>query len=108
MNSAGMDEGIYMANITINSNDPDQSEIILPVTLSVSGARYVDLKVFLEGAFSVSEMSTILNSTGSLPLNQPYNLAPWHYTGTESVPSIPDVDITDWILVEFRDTTEAG
>jgi len=107
INTTGMDEGIYQANITISSNDPDQSELIIPVYLNVSGIRYVDLKVFLEGAFSGSEMSTNLNGNGLLPLNQPYNSGPWNYTGTESVSAIPNADITDWIMVEFRDTTEA-
>ncbi len=63
INSSGMEEGNYQANVIISSNDPDQPEIIIPVTLIVSGARYVDLKVFLEGAFAGTEMTTILNNT---------------------------------------------
>lgn len=108
INTTGMDEGIYQANIIINSNDPDESEIIVTVTLDVSGARYVDLKVFLEGAFSGSEMTTLLNTIDLIPLSQPYNSSPWNYTGTESVPSIPNINITDWIMVEFRDTADAA
>jgi hypothetical protein len=49
-------------------------------------------------------MNTTLNDNGNIPLAQPYNVAPWNYTGTESVPSIPG-DITDWVLLEFRETT---
>jgi len=106
-NSTGLEEGDYYADVTINCNDPVQPQIIIPVHLIVTGARFVDLKVFLEGAFSGSEMSTNLNGNGLLPLNQPYNSGPWNYTGTESVSAIPNDDITDWIMVEFRDTTEA-
>lgn len=108
INSTGMDEGNYQANVTITSNDPDQPELIIPVTLIVSGARYVDLKVYLEGAFAGTEMTTILNSNGMLPLYQPYNLSPWNYPGSENVITIPNANITDWVLIEFRDATDAS
>jgi hypothetical protein len=50
-------------------------------------------------------MGTDLNSSGYLPLDQPYNVGPWNYTGTESVSSIPNNDVVDWVLVELRETT---
>ena len=68
----------------------------------------LDLKVFLEGPFSISEMGTSLNSKGFIPLSQPFNTPPWNYTGTESVSSIPNLDVVDWVLVELRDTSEAA
>ena len=67
----------------------------------------LSLKVFLEGPFNGTDMSTNLNSDGLLPLTQPYNVSPWNYNGTESVTSIPNSDIVDWVLVELRDTTQA-
>jgi hypothetical protein len=66
-----------------------------------------DLKVFLEGPFNGTDMETSLNPS-ILPLSQPYNTAPWNYTGTESVVSIPIPDIVDWILIEFRDAPDAA
>jgi hypothetical protein len=68
----------------------------------------LDLLVFLEGPFSVSEMGTSLNSAGVIPLSQPYNSAPWNYSGTESVTSIPNPNVTDWVLIELRDAATAG
>jgi PKD repeat protein len=68
----------------------------------------VDLKVFLEGAFNGTDMNTSLNSGYLLPLMQPYNVTPWLYPGTETVPSIPNSNIVDWILVEFRDAADAA
>jgi hypothetical protein len=70
-------------------------------------ATTVALKTYLAGPFNTGtgEMSTTLNSSLQLPLNQPYNnnpSAPWYYTGTESVGSIPNANIVDWVLVEFR------
>ena len=63
------------------------------------------LKTFLEGPYSGTSMNTNLNSGGYLPLSQPYNLAPWNYPGSESVGSIPNPNIVDWVLIELRQTT---
>lgn len=67
----------------------------------------VNLKVYLEGPFNGIDMETSLNPSW-LPLSQPYNTAPWNYNGSESVPSIPSADIVDWVLIEFRDATDAA
>jgi len=74
----------------------DDIELIYnPVTL--------DLTVFLEGPFIGSKtMATDLNPE-LLPLEQPYNAAPWNYFGDESVSEIPSEDVVDWCLVEVRD-----
>lgn len=64
----------------------------------------VKAKVFLKGAYNNATglMSTALSTVSPLmPLNQPYNVAPWNYTGTESLSSIPST-MTDWVLVEIR------
>jgi hypothetical protein len=53
-------------------------------------------------------MDTDLNSLELLPFSQPYNAAPWNYEGTESVSSIPNADVVDWILIELHDTTDAA
>ena len=63
----------------------------------------LNLKVFLEGSFEGTEMTTNLNIAGIIPLNQPFNSAPWNYNGTETVPDIPNSDIVDWVLIELRD-----
>jgi hypothetical protein len=72
--------------------------IILRLTL--------DIALFLEGPFTGLDMNTDLNPD-LIPLSQPYNISPWNYTGDESVGSMPNPDIVDWILVELRDTTDA-
>lgn len=73
-----------------------------PVTYNFS----LEIKVFLEGPFNGTGMNTGLN--GILPLNQPYNVSPFNYSGTESVVSIPGTNIVDWVLVELRDASSAG
>ncbi len=67
----------------------------------------LDLMVFLEGPFNGTNMETDLNPD-DIPLTQPFNVAPWNYSGTESVTSIPNADVVDWVLIELRDTTDAA
>lgn len=64
----------------------------------------INLKVFLEGPFNGNEMNTGLISLPDFPLNQPYNVSPWNYPGTENILVIPNNDIVDWILIELRET----
>ncbi|MEA1863825.1 MAG: FG-GAP-like repeat-containing protein [Euryarchaeota archaeon] len=42
-NTAGLPFGEYHANITINSNDPDENPVIIPVRLTVTSSRKGDL-----------------------------------------------------------------
>jgi hypothetical protein len=67
----------------------------------------LDLTVFLQGPYTGGNlMSTSLNPD-LIPLNQPYNIAPWSYTGTESVTVIPNAEVVDWVLVDMRDAASA-
>jgi predicted phosphodiesterase len=66
-----------------------------------------NIKVFLQGPYNGSGMSTALNSAGYVPLTQPYSGAPWNYSGTESVTSVPS-GVVDWVLLELRTGTPAS
>jgi hypothetical protein len=57
----------------------------------------------------LDEMSHVLPSLpgGAFPLSQPYNTAPWNYSGLEAVAAIP-ADVVDWVIVEIRDATSAA
>jgi PKD repeat protein len=75
-------------------------------TVHIPGANLsVDITAFLEGPFVGTSM--VQGLVGYVPLNQPYNVAPWNYTGTESVVSIP-ANAIDWVLIELRDAASAG
>ncbi|MBN1338155.1 MAG: PKD domain-containing protein [Bacteroidales bacterium] len=63
----------------------------------------LDLKVYLEGPFTGDDMNTFLNNNGYLPLNHPYNQAPWYHNGPDQVVSIPNNEVVDWVLVELRE-----
>ena len=104
-NATGLDIGDYFADVLINSNDPDEPQLIVPCTLHVADQVNLQLTAMLEGPYNGSEMTTTLNASDMLPLNQPYNVAPWNYSGTESVGSMPNITIVDWVLVELRQTS---
>jgi hypothetical protein len=76
-----------------------------------TSAGYItaNIKVFLGGPLSGTTMTTTLNSSGLIPLTQPYtNVSPFFYTGTESVISIPNANVVDWVLVELRTGTASN
>lgn len=106
-NTTGLAEDTYNADIYIHSNDANSPEII-PVTLTVGAAALLDLKVWLQGPYLSGIMRTDLINSGLLPLEQPYDVAPWNYGGSESVVNIPNGMVVDWILVEYRDAPNAA
>jgi hypothetical protein len=73
-------------------------------------------KVFLQGTYNTSagNMDNTLNSLGILQANassQPYNKAPFNYTGTENVGAgffATHTDIVDWVLLELRNANLSG
>jgi len=78
------------------------SQLSIPTIFEIS----TDIKVYLEGPFNGTEMNPEINNI--LPLNQPYHIAPFNYSGTETVIEIPEPDIVDWVLVELRDASAPG
>jgi uncharacterized protein (TIGR02145 family) len=69
--------------------------------IAFSQNAYFDVRFFLEGPYQNGQMATTLNSTGNLPLNQPFSGPPWNYEGLESVATIPNSTIVDWVLVDL-------
>jgi hypothetical protein len=70
----------------------------------------LELSAILEGAFNGTNMNTSLNTSGLIPLNQPFDSNPsadWYYTGSESVSSIP-AGVVDWVLVQLRDASDVA
>ncbi|MCF8369255.1 MAG: hypothetical protein K9G76_09455 [Bacteroidales bacterium] len=65
-----------------------------------------NIKVWLDGPYNGVSMATQLNTEGVIPLAQPFSGSPWNYAGTESVGSIPNSNIVDWVLIEIRDASD--
>jgi len=93
--------GVYQVQVTNASGC--ESELSDEFNF-MSPWNYFDLKIMLEGAFASTNMTTTLNNSGLIPLSQPYNGSPWNYSGSEEVLSVPNINITDWVLVELRQT----
>lgn len=64
--------------------------------------RALLVNILLEGPYNGTDMGVALNNDDLLPLNQPFNISPWFYTGSESVTNFP-ATVVDWLLVELRD-----
>ncbi len=78
-----------------------------PVSVTITGIN-LDLLVLLEGPYSGTQMNTKLNVANQIPLSQPYNTSPWNYAGSETVATIPNSNVVDWVLVELRDAANPG
>ncbi len=75
----------------------------VPVAACTTTGKF---KVFLGGCYVGSgTMATKLRQGNLLPLQQPYNIAPWHYMGSESAVSLP-ANAVDWVLVELRNAAD--
>jgi hypothetical protein len=85
----------------------DWSPGIIVVGSTGPSGLIVDTKVFLQGAYNGSGLDTTLRHDSYLPLTQPFNTAPWSYTGTETVAAVPEAAV-DWVLVELRTGTAAN
>jgi hypothetical protein len=87
----------------IGSNDPDENPLTVPVILNVFNPVTVNTKTFLEGPYNGGSMGAYLRDNDLLPAAQPFNVAPWNYSGSESVGSIPG-GVVDWVLLQLRET----
>jgi hypothetical protein len=99
-------EGTGLSPVVFNPGveltDPDGDLIPISMVDGLVGPFIgADLKVFLQGPWNGTDMNTHLLDNGLIPLEQPYDSAPWNYNGTEEVDAIPD-DVVDWVLVELR------
>jgi hypothetical protein len=77
----------------------------------------VDVKVNCQGPYNSGTGMMNTNINGVLPLSHPFHPAvpyfgnpmpDWYYAGAESVLSIPNGNIVDWVLLELRDAPSAA
>lgn len=97
---------IYVIAFVQNDND---KQIINSASswgqVDVSAIK-LKLKAALEGVYNTTTgaMNTNLlnNPSGNLlPTTQPFNVAPYNYSGTENTNNFP-INTVDWVLVELR------
>lgn len=94
-----------------NFADIGQEVTVSPGTINVTSTGtpglLLNLKVALQGPYNGTGMDTTLRHNGSIPLSQPYSVAPWSYAGTENAAN-PPAGAVDWVLVELRTGTAAN
>ncbi len=78
-----------------------------------SRAIDIDLSVVLEGPWDpiASKMTTWLWQFDQLPNRQPYDAAPWNYSGMEGdgwVKTDYPANTVDWVLISLRSTIQAA
>jgi|GEM_PF-918016 len=111
----------YYVSQTVSICESSRAVIVVNVTSTSTSVACPTVKLYLEGAWSGTEMTTTLNQQGLLPgqtpvspfgvatpAGQPYKTAPWNYLGTETVTTY-DSDVVDWVLISLRtDITNAS
>ncbi len=81
----------------------------IPVVAEIGGSCGASLrleaKVALQAVYDgTSLMSTALNTSGYLPLQEPYAALGWYNgTGVTTAAVLSTYDVVDWVLVELRD-----
>lgn len=106
----------YYVSQTVSNCESDRAaiQVVISSSSSTSVVACPTVKVYLEGNWNGTEMSTILNQQGLLPgqtpvspfgvatpAGQPYKSTPWNYLGTETASSY-DSDVVDWVLISLR------
>ncbi|MEP6927938.1 MAG: hypothetical protein ABI834_09895 [Ginsengibacter sp.] len=101
-----------VATVTRATVDPDHYVMLTGISASdlalewkLADPNYTfNVTAYIKGAWNnpIGLMRTTLNAGNLLPLTQPYTGAPYNYTGAESVASIPNTNIVDWVLIEHR------
>jgi len=110
--------GTFNHYVSQTNGGCESARTTIQVNINITGSSSVvacpTLKVYLEGNWNGTEMTTTLNQQGLLPgqtpvspfgvatpAGQPYKAAPSNYSGTETVSSY-DSDVVDWVLVSLR------
>ena len=92
--------GYYTVTFIASNPGGSDQEVKLNYIYVEDPILIIDASCMLEGFYNGLDMNTGINDM--LPLDQPYDQAPWNYLGNESVAAMPG-DIVDWVLVELRD-----
>ncbi len=109
LDAADLIEGIYTANLHVNSNDPDNATVTVPVTLVVGeGVLLVspsaDPDEICEGE-STQLMSNVEGGTGTYTYS--WTSDPAGFTSTEADPMIDPAETTMY-MVEVTDGTNSS
>jgi len=83
--TGSLEVGSYTANIRISSNDPDQPQVLVPCTLTVSADRNLNLTVLLEGLYD-----------GGVSMRKAQDAGGYHFPG----------NVADKVTIELHDASQ--
>jgi len=106
VDATDLELGSYSGRLRVNNNSGSGIKFV-PVTMNVITPLHLELNVMLEGPYNYNNASMNSGLNDVLPLEQPYNVAPWNYGGAETINN-PSPDYVDWVLLELRDATSAA
>ncbi|HRJ52933.1 MAG TPA: SdrD B-like domain-containing protein [Candidatus Thiothrix moscowensis] len=105
-------DNIYEVEVTVTDTGGLSNSKLFTVTVTNNTADdgiLLQTRAFLQGAYDGGSqmMAADLNALGLLPAKQPYGLAPFKYTGTETFSDMLKETTgnnapVDWMLVELR------
>jgi PKD repeat protein len=106
----GTDVFSYLLCVNNGQETAPCDTVLVQLAVDASNPVVVHLRGMLSGAYDVnlSAMRTVLVAEHILPIVQPYNCAPWFYTGTEHFADITAVpaNVVDYVFVEARAATD--
>jgi serine protease AprX len=114
--TSAIGSSFFYVSQTVNNCESNRSNIQVNVNSATANTVCPAIKVYLEGNWNGTEMTTKLNQQGLLPgqtplttiipsnatpAGHPYKVAPWYFAGTETVSSY-DTDVVDWVIMTLR------
>lgn len=98
-------DGVYEVTGIVYFECYDAVQFSLNVTVDYYTPIFSQ-KVWLQGFYQGDGlMNTNLVEANLLPTNQPFDRPPWNYGGDEMISDV-SADITDWVLIECRLTSD--
>ncbi len=86
-NATDLEVGVYTGSITVNSNDPAESTVLIPVTLEVGGVPLQpvdDLEIVITGSYATLTWSAVEGAVNYRVYQAASPYGPWVYIGTTS------------------------
>jgi hypothetical protein len=120
VNTTGLAPGFYQANISIDSNDPDESVILIPVNLTVTSAESYDVNLQLGWnlisfplvPFNTSIEAVLSSISGNWDVCQAYDGSdpgdPWKTYATFKPPPLNDLWDLDNTMGFWLHVTDAS
>ncbi len=96
-------------SLALNASGVTSINISTQFNNVVVASTKINLQVLLSGDYNSANnnLNSTLNSLNKIPQAQPYNSAPFNYSGSETKSGVV-TNIADWVLIELKPATGAS